>query len=191
MPAPPLTRPLPTVTADPPPAPRCGCCSDGTFWDDDFGDVSCPMCHGTEEGAWVAPCELVLGTMHAHPKPGQRRAVYDPNRQRLTVTLRSKAERYAVFETGAAKEFGRGFTLVKLDANGLPVVENGDVVRREFQCGAVGVSCSCQGGDFLSNAKANQRALESGDTVHPSYGCKHSDAMVPLLMAGWFDLSKA
>lgn len=183
--------PRPICEAPAPLSPRCGWCNGtGEQDDEDCGQIACYGCAGSGEGDWVPACEFVLNPMHAHPKPGQRVAVYDPSRSRLSITLRKKVEHYTVFEIDAAPGFGRGFQLFKVDAKGAPVEENGRPVTREFQTGPDGTTCSCQGGDYLSNAKANQRAWEDGRDVHPSYGCKHADAMVPLMKAGWLDLGE-
>jgi hypothetical protein len=54
--------------------------------------------------------------------------------------------------------------------------------------GRDGVSCACEGHTYVTTAKANQRARDEGREVYPGYGCKHADAVVALVLGGWFDL---
>lgn len=182
------TRPLPGVTAPAPPAPCCGWCGGaGVVWDDDFGEVGCVNCDATGAGDWVAPCELELAPTHTHKKPGARRAVYDPRVQRLRVIQGKKFETYTVFEFPGDSVSGPCFHLVKLAEDGKPEEdETGNPVVYDLSAGRP--SCDCPGFTYEASRKADRRAFEAGGDLYGGFGCKHVDAMVPLLKAGWFDL---
>ena len=161
----------------PPPRPCCGWCGgSGVQDDDDFGECPCLGCEGSAAGDWVAPAELVLNPTHSLPKVGQRRAVYDPARGLLRVWRRKQETAYTVRELHADPGHGRGFELEKA----------GTAEVYHVSCGPGGVACTCGGETFRSNDKANARAAAELRRVHPSYGCVHADAIVPLVRAGWF-----
>ena len=170
-----IERPLPQCVAPAPLAPCCGECEGvGCFDDADFGELACPSCGGSGAGTWVPVCEFMLNPSRSHKN---RVCRYDANAGRLSLTQGKKTQRYTVCEFKADAEYGLAFALAK---------EDGTIYR--LQCGRVGVTCDCSGETYQSAAKANQRALERGDDLFPTFGCVHADSLVPLLRAGWFDV---
>ena len=154
-------RPLPCFWCD-------GCCLEP---DEDAGEIPCLAC----SGSGVNTCEFVLLRSRTH----KHRAIrFDPATSRLEVTQGRKVQWYTVVEFAGDPEYGRAFALAKAD---------GTVYQ--LRCGSAGVDCSCAGETYLASAKANQRAWEAGEAVYPTYGCCHLDALVPLLNAGWLDLT--
>lgn len=93
-----------------------------------------------------------------------------------THTLKKQRYQLTEFENDWA---GRSFFLAKVR----------DTKRKHrLYVGPDGVSCSCEGEVYQSTAKSNQKAYDTGQEVFVSYGCKHLDAIVSLLKAGWLDL---
>ena len=174
QPTPPAARPLPDCVV---PFPEvCGWChGSGVEPYEECGEIPCFRC----DGCGYPPAEFDLGPSRTHK---HRRAQFTPGRALLTVTLGRRKQSYTVVEFPADAEYGRSFAVEK----------HGDAAPRtvyHLRCGPAGVECSCAGETYQSAAKANQRAVERGDEVFPTWGCVHADALVPLVAAGWFDLN--
>ncbi|WP_439627570.1 hypothetical protein [Gemmata sp.] len=154
--------------------------------------VACPWCHGSGvepfedgdavgclacDGGGLVAARVQMVTSHKFPRPGARRAVYEPGRCRLTITQGRTVERYALLPFPADAGFGFAFAALK----------DGETEPHTLRCGGRdGSDCSCGGTSFLSTERANERAWNEGRDTHPSAGCKHLDAVGPLVAAGWF-----
>jgi hypothetical protein len=167
------------------PAPRPDACECGGIAPDPDLEAPC-SCGGL--GAVVVP--FLLGETRSY---GYRRAVYAP----VCSPVPGRAFGELILETGRRSYTANsidGYQLAEMDCDGegrafkLLKVTGEEKEEREVFIGPNGVSCSCQGATYLATAKANQRAHDRGDPIYPSYGCRHADSCVALLLAGWLDL---
>lgn len=183
---------MPTATLDIPLPPGA---TEPTAFPVPKPDALCPECGGLEPdldfepvcmscgGSGLFPALFRLPPARAH----RYRAVrYEPGLRRLRVTVAVKPHTKAESDEYSVQEVpcdgpGRVFICAKL----------GTLDRtHEVYVGPDGVSCSCEGGVYVTTAKANQRAHDAGEEVFPGYGCRHSDALAALLKNGWMDIQE-
>lgn len=154
-------------------------------------DVLCGECGGVEEDPDFEPvceacrgCGLVPVGFRLDPSRSHEfRAVgWEPGRCRLTITTAvkpwHKGERAVYSVAPQPCDWpGRSFLVAKIGTDRL----------HEVFIGADEVRCSCEGHEYLTSAKHNQRAYEQGEETFPTHGCVHADALAALVVAGWFD----
>lgn len=177
----PLPRGASEACVAPSPIPCAWCHGDGIEPDEENGLIPCLACGG----GGVEPVAFDLPRTRALEV---RKVEYEPacggiGALRLTTaakpTHRPLCELYQLVECRHDDGGQRGFLLAKVSRPDR---------RHEIEVGPLGVRCSCEGETYMTSAKANQRAHESGEEVYPTYGCKHCDSVVALLLGGWFDL---
>lgn len=173
----------------PPPVPKCevphpevcGWCHGAAVEpDEESGEIPCLQC----DGQGYPTVEFDLPRSRSHKR---RRARFQPGPWLLTITQGRQAKDYELWEFQPGKGWeGRAFYMVDAPTPDEHAAKGGE--RRDIFLGTKWHTCSCQGMEMLACAKANQRAWENGEAVFMSHGCKHLDALLPLLEAGWLDL---
>jgi hypothetical protein len=113
------------------------------------------------------------------PTRTQKRAIaYDPSFSRLSISTGRKCGCYQVEEIYAAPGFrGRAFTLTNLESG-----ESYNLLLAEDRYHS---TCDCCGHSYGAVAEANRRAVERGEDVVESLGCKHLDAVAHVIDQGW------
>lgn len=159
---------------------------------------------GACNGSGFEPAEFVLARTRTHavrrcvwlPWPVHPAAPHLPLvgigrggvlwvRQSRTAGSRPTNSYYAVREF-RCEHAGRAFRVAK--ARSVSDASAGSEAVHETKLGAgLGATCTCEGATYEASAKANGRAWEAGDDLHPTLGCVHLDALHALLTAGRLD----
>lgn len=184
-----VERPAPAVeTPDAPeltpsavaPLPECcpNCGGDG--WEPHDEQIRCLVCDGTGTAGAVEFRLLPTRTYQWRVVTFEQ-TTRTQGRMRLETAQKPKhrksVEHYDLAEIGHDDPGVRGFVCAKI---GTPRLHH-------IEVGAGWCRCDCEGGTYLTSARANERAAENGDETFAGCGCKHADAVLALLRGKWFE----